>query len=186
MRKVILSMKMSVDGFFEGPDHNIDWHVIDEEMHTFVLEQQRGFGMYLFGRRMYENMSAFWSTADGDPSASRFVLEYAQIYRQMPKLVFSRTLKQVAGNSRLAGSDIAAEVARLKEQPGKDLNVSGANLAAAFTRLGLIDEYRVFISPVILGAGTPLFPAGDERVNLRLVESRTFHSGVVFLRYRKV
>ena len=104
----------------------------------------------------------------------------------LPKLVFSKTLETVQGNARLAGDDVAGEVARLKEQPGKDLGVGGAGLASTLTKLGLVDEYRLFVSPVVLGGGTPFFPALAERVALELVETRTFGSRIVYLRYRRV
>jgi dihydrofolate reductase len=99
--------------------------------------------------------------------------------------VFSHTLEQVEGNARLATDGVAEEVARLKAEPGRDLAVGGAGLASTFTELGLIDEYRLFVSPVVLGGGTPFFPALDDRIDLELVETRTFGSRVVYLRYRR-
>jgi dihydrofolate reductase len=100
--------------------------------------------------------------------------------------VFSKTLETVEGNARLVRNGVAEEVAKLKEQPGKDLAVGGAGLASSFIKLGLIDEYRLFVSPVVLGGGTPYFPALDERINLELVETRTFGFRVVYMRYRRV
>jgi dihydrofolate reductase len=104
----------------------------------------------------------------------------------MPKIVFSKTLEKVEGNARLVRDGVAEEVAKLKGQPGKDLSVGGAGLASTCVKLGLIDEHRLFVSPVVLGGGTPYFPALDERVNLELVETRTFGSRVVYVRYRRV
>jgi dihydrofolate reductase len=120
-----------------------------------------------------------------EPSASEHVLEFARIWKRTPKIVFSKTLEKVEGNARLVGDGAADEVARLKEQPGKDLAVGGAGLASTFIRLGLIDEYRLFVSPVVLGGGTPYLPALDERINLELVETQTFGSRVVYVRYRR-
>jgi dihydrofolate reductase len=137
------------------------------------------------GRRLYEVM-LYWETADQNPSIGETEREFAGIWQALPKIVFSNTLKSVEGNARLATGGIAEEVAKLKEQPGKDLAVGGAGLAAAFIELGLVDEYLLFVSPVILGGGTPLFPPLAEPIGLELVESRTFGSRVEYLRYRRV
>jgi dihydrofolate reductase len=127
----------------------------------------------------------YWETADETPSAAEHELEFARIWKALPKVVFSTTLEKVEGNATLATDSVAEEVARLKEQPGKDLAVGGAGLASSAIKLGLIDEFRLFVSPVVLGGGTPYFPALDERLNLELVETRTFGSPVVYLRYRR-
>jgi dihydrofolate reductase len=185
MRKVIYSMSVSLDGFIAGPGGEIDWSVPDEELHRFHNEHVRELGAHFCGRRLYEVM-LYWETADENPSAPEHVLEFARIWKSLPKIVFSKTLERVEGNSRLVRDGIADEVARLKEQPGADLAVGGAGLAAAFMKLGLVDEYRLFVNPVVLGAGTPYFPALDERIGLELVETRTFGSRVVYLRYRRV
>lgn len=185
MRKVIYSMGVSLDGFIAGPNGEIDWSAPDEEQHRFHNEQAREMGAHLYGRRLYEVMR-YWETAEEkNPSAPDHELEFARIWRETPKIVFSNTLDEVEGNSRLARGNIAEEVARLKEQPGKDLAIGGAGLAATFMKLGLIDEYRPFVNQVVVGGGTPYFPAVDERINLRLAETRTFGSGVVYLRYER-
>jgi dihydrofolate reductase len=185
MRKVIYSMTVSLDGFIAGPNGEIDWSPPDEELHRFHNEQVRELGAHFCGRRLYEEM-LYWETADQNPSAGEVVLEFARIWQALPRVVFSTTLDKVEGNARLATEGVADEVAKLREQPGKDLAVGGAGLAAEFTRLGLIDEYRLFISPVVLGGGTPYFPALDDRVELELIETRTFGSRVVHSRYRRV
>jgi dihydrofolate reductase len=185
MRKVIYSMGVSLDGFIAGPDGEIDWSAPDEELHRFHNQQARELGAHLFGRGLYEVMR-YWETADQNPSAGEPVLEFARIWQDLPKIVFSTTLETVEGNARLVRDGVAEEVAKLKEQPGKDLAVGGAGLASTFARLGLIDEYRLFVSPVVLGGGTPYFPALDDRVDLELVETRTFGSRVVYLRYQRV
>lgn len=113
-------------------------------------------------------------------------LEFARIWKAIPRLVFSTTLESVQGNARLVAGDIADEVARLKEQPGQDLAVGGAGLASTLIKLSLIDEYRLFISPIVLGGGTPYFPALDNPLNLELIETRTFGSKVVYVRYGRV
>jgi dihydrofolate reductase len=135
---------------------------------------------------MYELMVDYWPTAQADPSATPAELEFARIWMDTPKIVFSTTLDSVEWNSRLVGGDAAAEVERLKEQPGFDMDVGGPTLASTLMRAGLIDEFRLFVHPVILGAGTPFFPALEDRIGLRLAETRTFGSGVVYLRYETV
>ena len=157
----------------------------DEELHRFWNDQARQIGTSLYGRRLYELMADFWPTADRDPSAPDYVVEFARIWREMPKVVFSTTLTKVDWNATLAKDDIADEVAKLKAQPGKDIDVGGPTLAATFVRLGLIDEYRLVVQPVVLGAGTPFFPTLDSARNLRLLETRTFASGAVYVRYER-
>jgi dihydrofolate reductase len=183
MRKVIYSMGVSLDGFVAGPGGEIDWSAPDEELHRFHNEQTRELDAHFCGRRLYEEM-IFWETADENPSASEYELEFARLWKSLPKIVFSTTLEKVEGNARLATSGVAKEVARWKAEPGKDLGVGGAGLASTFIRLGLVDEYRVFVSPVILGGGRSFFPALTDRIDLELVETRTFGSRVVYVRYR--
>ena len=185
MRKLIYSMGVSLDGFIAGPDGDIDWSAPDDELHRFYNQQARETGAELYGRRLYETMR-YWETAEDNPSAPEQELEFARIWKDTPKIVFSKTLERVEGNARLVRDNVAEEVAQLKEQPGKDLAVGGAGLASSVMKLGLIDEYRLFVSPVVLGGGTPYFPALDERISLELVETRTFGSRVVYLRYRRV
>ncbi|MFL5906310.1 MAG: dihydrofolate reductase family protein [Solirubrobacterales bacterium] len=176
-------MGVSLDGFVAGPDGEIDWSAPDEELHRFHNEQAREVGTELYGRRIYETMRV-WKDIDDQSSAPEVELEFARIWKDIPKVVFSTTLQRVEGNARLASGDAAEEVAKLKEEPGKDLAVGGAGLASTLIKLGLVDEYRLFVSPVVLGGGTPYFPALDEQVNLELLETRTFGSRVVYLRYR--
>ena len=184
MRKLVYSMGVSLDGFIAGPQGEIDWSGPDEELHRFHNRQAQELGAHLCGRRLYEEM-LYWETAEPNPSAADYELEFARIWKALPKIVFSTTLETVEGNARLVRDGVAEEVARLKAEPGKDLAVGGAGLASSLVELDLIDEYRLFVSPVVLGGGTPFFPALDERINLDLVETRTFGSRVVYLRYRR-
>ena len=184
MRKLIYSMSVSLDGFIAGPDGDFDWGAPDEELHRFHNQRVREIGAHLLGRRLYETM-LYWETADENPSAAEVELEFARIWKSIPQIVFSKTLEQVVGNARLAGGSVAEEVAKLKEQPGKDLAVGGAGLASTCIELGLVDEYQLFVYPVVVGGGTPFFPALEERIDLELVETRTFGSRVVYLRYRR-
>ena len=185
MRRLIYSMGVSLDGFIAGPDGEIDWSAPDEELHRFHNEQTREIGAHLCGRRLYEVM-LYWETADENPSATDYELEFARIWKAIPKIVVSTTLETVEGNARLVTDGVAETVAALKRQPGKDLSVGGAGLAAAMIELGLVDEFRLFVSPVVLGGGTPYFPPLGDRIDLELVETRTFASRVVYVRYRQV
>ena len=182
-RKLIYSMSVSLDGFIAGPGGEIDWSAPDEELHRFHNEQARELGAHLVGRRLYEVM-LYWETADQNPAASDVELEFAGIWQSLPKVVFSTTLENVEGNATLVRDVEADEIRRMKDEPGKDIAVGGAGLAAILIELGLVDEFRLFVNPVVLGGGTPYFPSLEERIELRLVESRTFGSRVVYLRFQ--
>jgi dihydrofolate reductase len=184
MRKLIYSMTVSLDGYIAGPDGAIDWSAPDEDLFRFHHQQVQEIGVHLCGRRLYETM-VYWETAEESPLAAEQV-EFAQTWKALPKVVFSTTLQSVVGNTRLARDSVGEEVSRLKEQPGKDIAVGGAGLAGACMKLKLIDEWRLFVSPFLLGGGTPYFPTLDEKINLELVETKTFGSRVVYLRYRRV
>lgn len=185
MRKLIYSMTVSLDGFIADPNGEIDWSAPDEELHRFHNQRVREIGAHLLGRRLYEVM-LYWETAEENPAASDYELEFARIWKAIPRIVFSKTLEKVEGNARLVRDDVAGEVARLKQEPGKDLAVGGAGLASSLIDLGLVDEYQLFVSPVVLGGGTPFFPPLEKAINLELVETRTFDSPAVYLRYRRV
>jgi dihydrofolate reductase len=185
MRKLIYSMGVSLDGFIAGPGGEIDWSAPDEELHRLHNQQMREIGAHLCGRRLYEVM-AYWETVDENSSAPEHELEFARIWKNTPKIVFSKTLERVEGNARLVRDGVGEEVAKLKGQPGKDLAVGGASLASTCIKLGLIDEYGLFVSPVVLGGGTPYFPALDEPISLELVETQTFGSRVVYVHYRRL
>jgi dihydrofolate reductase len=182
MRKLIYSMTMSLDGYIAGPGGNIDWSAPDEELHRFHNDQVRELGVHLLGRRLYETM-VYWETADQDPSASEVTVDFARIWQALPKVVFSKTLDRVEGNTRLASAGVAEEVARLKEEPGGDLAVGGAGLASELIEHNLIDDYHVFMCPILLGGGTPYFPAMERRIELELLDTRTFAGGVEYLHY---
>jgi dihydrofolate reductase len=182
MRKLIYSMTVSLDGFIASPDGAIDWSVPDEELFAFHTRHVQELDVHLCGRRLYETM-VYWETAEESPLAADQV-EFAQTWKALAKVVFSTTLQSVVGNTRLARDGVGEEVSRLKEQPGKDIAVGGAGLARACMELGLIDEWRLFASPVILGGGTPYFPPLEKAINLELVETKTFGSRIVYLRYR--
>jgi dihydrofolate reductase len=182
MRTVIYSMSVSLDGFIAGPGDDIGWTAPDEELFRFHVEQTPHIGVELMGRKLYEAMLVW-----GDPGAAPSgpdELEFARIWNAIPKVVFSTTLEQVQGNARLASDDVVDEVARLREAPGEGvISVGGAGLASTLIKLDLIDEYRLFINPVVLGSGTPYFPPLDRAIELELLETQTFGSRVTYLRY---
>ncbi len=180
MRKVLAFNLVSLDGFFEGPDHNIDWHNVDDEFNDFAVQQLADLGMLIFGRVTYELMASYWPTAtaiETDPHVSSQM-------NALPKVVFSRTLQTADWtNTRLVNTDAAAEVAALKQQPGKDIALFGsAKLQSGLLQAGQIDELRVMLNPVILGRGTPLFKPEDQ-LKLTLLDLKRFRSGNVLLTY---
>jgi dihydrofolate reductase len=181
--RLIYSMSVSLDGFVGTPSRSLDWVRVDEELHSFFNDEAQSMSTFLYGRRMYELMSAYWPTGKDDPQATPAMRAFARIWKDKPKVVFSRTLASVDWNSRLVRDDIEGEVARLKAQPGFDMDVGGPTTASRLVRVGLLDEYRLFVHPVILGSGIPFFPALDDRIGLKLLETRAFGSGVTYLRY---
>jgi len=134
---------------------------------------------------MYETMAAYWPTAQAATANEAYIREYARIWKEKPKVVFSKTLDTVAWNSRLVRESAAETVLKLKAQSGENLSIGGANLAATFVKLDLIDEYQLFVQPVVLGSGAPFFPALDKKIDLKLMDTHRFGSGVVLLRYHK-
>jgi dihydrofolate reductase len=183
MRSVTYSMGASLDGYIVGPDGGFDWTAPDEEVFRSWIDEIRAVGVHLLGRRLYETM-LYWETAD-QASLDDAQIEWAGLWNPLPKVVFSTTLSAVQGNARLAAGDLAAEIDRLRAEPGEgDIAIGGATLAAEAAELGLIDEFRVRVYPVLVGGGTSYFPQRERRVDLELVETRTFSSSVVYLRYR--
>jgi dihydrofolate reductase len=185
MRSVTYSMGVSLDGFIVGPDGDIiPGPPPDEEVWRLVTDEIRGVGVHLMGRRLYETM-LYWETADQDPSLDDFEIEWTALWKPLPKVVFSTTLSAVEGNARLASGGLAEEIERLRAEPGEgDIAIGGATLAAEAAALGLIDEYRARVYPVLVGGGIPYFPQRERRVDLELVDTRTLSSSVVYLRYR--
>jgi dihydrofolate reductase len=184
MPNLIYSMNPSLDGFIAGPDGSFDWGAPDEELHRFHNERVRALGGHVLGRRLYETMT-YWETAQDDPAMTDYALEFAEIWKALPKVVFSDTLDEVVGNTRLAQRSIAEEVAELQERSGKDVAIGGAELAAEAIKLGLVDDFQLFIYPVVVGGGKPFFPSLDQIVHLNLVETRTFSSRVIYVRYER-
>jgi dihydrofolate reductase len=177
MRTLLWQMMMSLDGLMEGPNRELDWHVTDDEFAQYVAATGKSIDTILFGRVTYQMMAEYWPSSK-EPEAP--------MMNDLPKFVFSRTLGKVEWkNSRLVKGNVAEEIAKLKQQPGKDLALIGsANLASTFMRLGLIDEYRIFVNPVVLGRGNPMFKDVKDRMALKLLKAQTFRSGNVLLYYQ--
>lgn len=183
MRKVTCSMGVSLDGYIAGPDGGFAWSAPDEEVFRFATHEVRGLGVHLLGRRLYDSMT-YWETVDQD-SLSDLERQFATLWTSLPKVVFSTTLSSVEHGYRLAAGSLAEEVERWRASPGRgDIGIGGATLAAEAYALGLIDEYRLRVHPVLVGGGTPFFSRAGRREDLDLVDTRTFGSGVVHLRYR--
>ncbi|MFJ8431082.1 dihydrofolate reductase family protein [Kitasatospora sp. NPDC094019] len=186
MRKVTYSMGISLDGYIVGPDGGFDWTEPDEEVFRLAIDEIRGVDVHLMGRRLYETM-LYWETAEQDQSLDEAEREWTALWNPLPKVVFSSTLSEVRGNARLATGTVAEEIARLRAEPGEgEIAIGGATLAAAVAAAGLIDEYRPRVHPVLVGGGIPYFPRHERREDLELLETRTFTSRVVHLRYRVV
>ncbi len=184
MRSLTYSMSVSLDGYIVGPDGGFDWTTPDPEVFRFWIDDIREVGVHLLGRRLYETM-LYWETADQDQPLDEAELEWAALWKPLPKVVFSTTLSAVEGNARLASGGLADEIERLRAEPGDgEIAIGGATLAAEAAELGLIDEYRAMVHPVLVGGGIPFFPRRERRVNLELVETRTYSSRVVYVRYR--
>ena len=185
MRRVTYSMGASLDGYIVGPDGDITSPAPDEEVWRLVMDEIREVGVHLMGRRLYETM-LYWDTVDRG-SLDDAEKEWADLWNPLPKVVFSTTLSAVQGNARLASGGVGEEIERLRAEPRQgDIAIGGATLAAEAAALDLIDEYRVMVYPVLVGGGIPFFPQSERRVDLELVETRTFSSKVVYLRYRVV
>ncbi|MET7326044.1 dihydrofolate reductase family protein [Streptomyces sp. NPDC005549] len=187
MRRVTYSMNLSLDGFVVDPDGGIDWSDPDPEVFRHFIDELRLTGVHLMGRRLYETM-LYWETAEQDASLDAAELEWAALWKALPKVVFSRTLTGVRGtNTHLASGTLAEEIKRRRAEPGDgDIAIGGATLAAEAADSDLIDEYRATVHPVLVGGGTPFFPHHGRRVKLELVENRTFGSGVALLRHRVI
>jgi dihydrofolate reductase len=184
MRRVTYSMGMSLDGYIVGPDGNITAPPPDDEIWQCVMDEIRGVGVHLMGRRLYETM-LYWETPNPEASFDEREMEWVGLWKPLPKVVFSTTLSAVQGNARLASGGLAEEIERLRAEPGAgDIAIGGATLAAEAAALDLIDEYHVRVYPMLDGGGIPYFPRGERRVELELVDTRTFSSGVAYLRYR--
>lgn len=185
MGHLIYLMNVSIDGFVETPDHDLSWSRIDDELHAWFNEQTRTTDAMLYGRRLYETMSAHWPFAAADPNVTPVELEFAHEWNATPRYVFSSTLTSVEWNSRLVHGPVDEVLDAVRAEYPGEVAVAGPTLAAEFIRRDLVDEYRMVVHPAVLGAGTPYIPALDRPLDLELVDTRRFASGVVFLGYER-
>jgi dihydrofolate reductase len=181
--KLIYSAITSLDGYVADEDGKFDWAAPDEDVHKFVNDLEQSVGTYLYGRRMYEVM-VYWETANDVAEQPAFVREYAKIWQAADKVVYSGTLETVAsGRTRIERTFDPEVVRRAKQTAERDISIGGPNLAAHAIRAGLVDEYHLFITPVVVGGGTAALPDGV-RLSLDLLDERHFSNGVVHLHYR--
>jgi dihydrofolate reductase len=183
MGKLIYLMNVTLDGYVETPDHGLDWGTVDEELHFWFAEHMRAVDASLYGRRLYEVMAAYWPGSEADPNATPAMRAFGTAWRETPRFVFSSSLESVDHGRVVRGDDVGAELARIREEFDGDLEVGGPTLAASFIRRGLVDEYRLVVHPVVLGAGTPYLPPLGSPIKLRQTESRRFGSGVLYIGY---
>jgi dihydrofolate reductase len=181
MGKIIVFNLTTLDGFFEGPKQDISWHHVDEEFNDFAIEQLNTVDTLLFGRVTYEMMALYWPT----PTAIKDDPVVAGKMNSLPKIVFSRTLPQADWqNTRLIKNNFVEEVSKLKKSPGKDMFIFGSSdLVVSFIPYGLIDEYRIMVNPIFLGAGKPLLKGIQNKVELKLIKTKIFKSGNVLICY---
>jgi dihydrofolate reductase len=183
MKKIVVSNLISLDGYYAGPQGEIDWFNVGKDFEAYAVELIGAVDTMLFGRVTYELMAGYWPTATAATDDPRII----DAMNNTPKIVFSNSLKNVGwNNTRVIRGELGAEISRLKQQSGRDIVVYGSgSLVSALTRLGLVDDFRIFVSPILLGKGKLLFEGIDARTNLRLVGTQTFESGLVVLRYQK-
>lgn len=184
MRKIIRWVMASIDGYIDGPNGEFDWAPLGPGLGEYADRLHERADTFLFGRGVWDLMASYWPHVDAT-SDDEHDLKFAPIWRETPKIVFSRTLEKADWNTRVISDNLAEEVAALKRQPGKDMLLSGgSSLPAALTALGLIDEYHIGVHPVVLGGGKPLFREPRQRLNLALVNAQTVDTGVVVLHYQ--
>lgn len=182
-------MLTSLDGYFEGPEHDLSWHKVDKEFNDFAIEQTKGMGLMLYGRRTYQLMESFWPKAVNEPDISKEDLIVADLMNNTPKIVFSKTLEKVEEqenwkNVQLRREVDVEEIKRLKQEEGGDIAVYGSsNLCVTLIEKRLIDEFRILVNPVVIGKGTPLFQGLKQKLDLKLMNSQTFQNGNVLLVY---
>jgi dihydrofolate reductase len=186
MGKLIYEMNVSLDGYVETVDKDLGWGIVDEELHSWFADQTRTLDASIYGRGMYETMAPYWPTAASDPDATPAMIDFANAWGPMPKIVFSSSLESVAWNSRLVAGDVAEELARIRKEFDGDIDVGGATLAHSFIERGLVDDFRLVVHPVVLGAGTPYFPRLERPIGLRLTDTKRFDSGVIYVGYERI
>ena len=183
MGRLICSHHVSLDGFIEGPNGELDRAIVDEELYRRFNDQEGAIGAHLYGRRTYENMAQFIPALAQDPAAPDYLVETARFWLDKPKIVFSRTLARAEWKATLVRERASEEIAKLRREADKDMYLAGANLADSVIPLGLIDEYRLYVHPVVLGGGKPFLPRDGGVLRIRLAEATRLGASVVLLRY---
>ncbi len=190
MRNIIVSMRVTLDGFIAGPNGEMDWmeEFFDEALANYESELQKTVDTTLFGRVTYQGFESYWPKVPEDPTSPKGMVEYAQRLNAMRKIVFSKTLSHVAwNNSTLVKEIVPEEIIKMKQEPGRDIAIHGsASIVQTLTNLGLIDTYHLLVYPVVLGSGTPLFQDILHKVMLKLISAETHPSGVVVLSYQPI
>ena len=181
MAKVVYGLNVSIDGYAATTDGGLDWADVDEELHFWFNERTRDAGAFVYGRRMYEVMAGYWPHGEADPDATPAMRDFARLWVPMPKYVVSSTLDTVDWNTELVRADPPALVRKLRSRVDGEIQVGGPTLAASLIAANLIDEYRLLVHPVVLGAGLRFFPDLGRAIELRQVDGRPFASGVRYL-----
>jgi len=186
MRKLAVWMQMSLDGFSATPDGTFNWPSVSHELTDYWLQLSQQFDLMLYGRKVFEMMVSYWPTADEPPNAGEYAKAYSPIWRETPKIVFSKTLTGAQWNTTVVSDRIMETLTDLKERPGKDMAVfGGPSIVSTLVQAGLVDEYRLFVHPVALRGGFSPFGIGPDRLKLRLQNIRQFSNGVVAVHYSR-
>lgn len=188
MGTVFFGMHVTLDGYIEGPGGDLSWSMPDEALHQYFNDLERNVELSLYGRGLYENMAGYWPDVNQnpEPDAHPVEVEYAKIWCNQRRILFSTTLREAVWAERIVREDVADEVRRLKQQTGGLISVGGAGLAASLSQMGLIDEYWLYIHPVLLGRGKPMFGPLEEKIDLELVETQPIGARVLMLRYKRM
>ena len=185
MRKIIFSIPITLDGFIEGPQRELDWVIADDDLHNYYASLLKNASVILYGRVTYELMASYWPAAHNDPSIPKSMLNFANTLNPLPKIVFSNTLQHVGWNPTVLKAVVPEEIKRLKSQSGGDIMLGGgAALAQTFFQNGLVDEIQLMVQPVVIGAGKALFSGIDRGIKLKYLRSQSFQSGTVVLCYQ--
>jgi dihydrofolate reductase len=183
MGKLVYLMNVSLDGYVETPARSLDWSIVDAEIHGWFNDRTRDADALLYGRRLWEVMAAYWPTAESDPAATPYTLDFAASWNARPKIVFSHTLESVEHGARLMAGDVGVALSTLRREFDGELSIGGPTLAAQFIERGLVDAYQLVVHPAVLGGGKPFFPRLDSPLRLRRTAMRRFESGAVLLEY---
>jgi dihydrofolate reductase len=187
MRRLVVFMHTTLDGFVAGPNGEMDWIKVDSEIFEYAGQQTDMADTALYGRVTYQMMEAYWPTAGDQPNATKHDIQHSNWYNSVTKVVVSKTLQQHnLLNTKIISDNIADEIKKIKEQPGKNILMFGSpSVAHVLIQHNLIDDYWLLVNPILLGEGIPLFTNTEARINLKLEKNNVFTSGVIVLHYEK-